>query len=86
MAYVFGESSRALLKHLQADPKTPKTADMIAKEMNVSPKVINGTATALSRKNLVKRIEMEGFEKKVIAITAAGLEVDPDAEKPEAEE
>jgi hypothetical protein len=49
----------------------------------MTPRSVNGTVTGLQKKELVVRQEVEGFEKKVIRLTAAGAGFDPEAEKAE---
>lgn len=85
MAAMFSENAQTVLRFLQGNVKGQFTADDIAEGTGVSSKSVNGIATGLQKKGLTERIEVEGIEKKVIRLTAAGEQVDPAAEKPAAE-
>lgn len=81
MAKVFSEKAAAVLVHMQANQDVNEMAPEIAAATGIDPKSITGVLNGLQKKGLVERVEMEGFEKKVIRLTSAGLSVDPDAEK-----
>lgn len=85
MAAMFSENAQTVLRFLQANIKGQFTADDIAEGTGLSAKSVNGIATGLQKKGLTERVEVEGIEKKVIRLTAAGEQADPDAEKPVAE-
>lgn len=83
---LFSENAKTILMHLQANNGVDETAEMIAEATGLPVKTVNGCVTsALQRKGYSERVEVEGFDKKVIRLTPAGVDVDPDAEKPEAE-
>lgn len=84
MTAMFSENARTILVHLQANNGVDETADMIAEATGLPVKTVNGCVTsALQRKGFTERVEVEGFTKKVIRLTPAGVDVDPDAEKEE---
>ena len=85
MTMMFSANAQAVLKFLQANPNGDFTADMIAEATGLSAASVNGTVTGLSRANkgFAVREEVEGIEKKVIRLTAKGMQVDPEMEKPE---
>lgn len=85
MAAMFSENAQTVLRYLQANVSAQLTADDIAEGTGLSSKSVNGIATGLQKKGLTERVEVEGIEKKVIRLTAAGEQVDPAAEKPAAE-
>ena len=57
----------------------------IAAATGIETKSITGVLNGLQKKGLVQRVEKEGFEKKVVQLTAEGASVDPREEKPEPE-
>lgn len=82
MTAMFSENARTILVHLQANNGVDETADMIAEATGLPVKTVNGCVTsALQRKGFTERVEVEGFDKKVIRLTPAGVDIDPDAEK-----
>ena len=85
MTMMFSTNAQAVLKFLQANPNGDFTADMIAEATGLSAASVNGTVTGLSRANkgFAVREEVEGIEKKVIRLTAKGMQVNPEMEKPE---
>lgn len=84
MAALFSDNAKTILTHLQANNGVDETADMIADATGLPVKTVNGCVTsALQRKGFTERVEVEGFDKKVIRLTPAGVDIDPDAEKPE---
>ncbi len=82
---MFSENSQAVLKFLQSHDGQ-YTANDIAEALGIRPQSVNGVVTSLQRKHLAERLTVEGFEKKVIALTTAGATVDPDMEKVEGAE
>ena len=77
----FSENAKIILKHLQKNNGQYETALMIAEATDMAPKTVNGVVTsALQRKGLAQRVACEGFDKKVIRLTKAGMEADPDEE------
>jgi prophage antirepressor-like protein len=84
MAAMFSDNAKALIKFLQANPEGQFTADDLAEALGLTTRQINGTATGTQKKGITERIEVEGFDKKVIRLTPAGLTVDTEMEKPEA--
>lgn len=85
MAAMFSENAQIVLRFLQGNKDGQFTADNIAEGTGLSAKSVNGIATGLQKKGLTERVEVEGIEKKVIRLTPAGEQADPDAEKPAAE-
>ena len=85
MAAMFSENAQTVLRFLQGNKDGQFTADGIAEGTGLSAKSVNGIATGLQKKGLTERVEVEGIEKKVIRLTAAGEQADPDAEKPAVE-
>lgn len=78
---MFSENTRNILVHLQANQGTDETAQMIADATGLPVRTVNGAVTAgLQRKGLATREEVDGFDKKVIRLTADGAAADPYAE------
>lgn len=86
MAQLFSENAQSIIKFLQANKGSDFTAPDIAEATGLKTATVNGVVTGLQKKGFTVREEVEGFEKKVIRLTAAGEQVDPAAEKPEAAE
>ena len=89
MANMFSENSQIVLKFLQANQGANVTSETIAEGTGLAEKSVNGILTALQREisghgQLIERVEVEGFKKKVIRLTAEGAAADPAAQKPEA--
>lgn len=87
---MFSENSQIVLKFLQANANADVTSETISQGTGIPEKSVNGILTALQREisghgKLIERVEVEGFKKKVIRLTAEGAAADPAAEKPEAE-
>ena len=82
---MFSENAQTVIRFLQANPGGQYTANDIAEATGLAARSVNGTVTGLQKKGICERIEVEGIEKKVIALTAVGASVDPDMDKPEAE-
>lgn len=87
---MFSENSQIVLKFLQANTGADVTSETISQGTGIPEKSVNGILTALQREisghgKLIERVEVEGFKKKVIRLTAEGAAADPMAEKPEAE-
>lgn len=77
----FSENAKIILKHLQDNNGKYETAEMIAEKTGLEIKTVNGVITsALQRHDLAQRLKCEGFEKKVIRLTKAGMEANPDEE------
>lgn len=90
MAAMFSENAKTVLTFLQANQGADVTSETIAQGTGLAEKSVNGILTALQREisghgQLIERVEVEGFKKKVIKLTAEGKAADPDAEKPAAE-
>lgn len=78
---LFSENAQTILVHLQANTGVDETAQMIADATGLPVKTVNGCVTAaLQRKGYAVREEVEGFDKKVIKLTAEGVAADPYAE------
>ena len=87
---MFSENAQAILKFLQANQNVDNTLATIAEGVGLPERSVNGTLVSLQREisghgKLIERVEVEGFDKKVIRLTAEGAAADPAAEKPEAE-
>ena len=82
---LFSENAQSVIRFLQANKGANYTANDIAEATGLAARSVNGTVTGLPKKGICERIEVEGVEKKVIVLTAAGASVDPDMDKPEAE-
>ena len=82
MAQMFSENAQGVIKFLQSDPNGQYTADDLADALGLTSRQINGTATGLQKKGITERVVVEGIEKKVIRLTAEGLAVDPEMERP----
>lgn len=85
MAYVFSEKAQAVLTYMQANQSATLMATDIAAATGIETKAITGVLNGLQRKGLIERVEVEGYEKKVVKLTAAGQLTDPKEEKPEPE-
>lgn len=81
---MFSENAQLVIRFLQANVGAQLTADNIADATGLTSRQVNGTVTGLAKKGIAERVEVEGIEKKVIALTAAGASVNPDMDKPEA--
>ena len=75
---ILSENAQAVLAHLQATTED-ETAQMIADATGIGVKSVNGVATGLAKRGLVYRHEVEGYDKKVISLTAEGAAFDPAA-------
>lgn len=84
MAALFSTNAQAVIRFLQANKSEKHTADDIAEALGLTPRQVNGTVTGLQKKGITERVEVEGFEKKVIQLTSAGETVDPAAERADA--
>ena len=90
MADMFSENSKIVLSYLQANAGSDQTSETIAAATGLAEKSVNGILTALQREisghgQLIERVEVEGFKKKVIKLTAEGAAADINAQKPEKE-
>lgn len=85
MSYVLSEKAQAILAHLQANVDTDETFVEVAEATGLEARSVNGTVTGLAKRGLVERVEVEGFDKKVIRLTDAGRTFDPMTEKVEAD-
>jgi DNA-binding MarR family transcriptional regulator len=85
MSYVLSEKAQAILAHLQANVGTDETFVEVAEATGLEARSVNGTVTGLAKRGLVERVEVEGFDKKVIRLTDAGRTFDPMTEKVEAD-
>ena len=80
MANKLSENAVTILKFLQ-DNTGDYDYTEIAEKVNLAPKTVSGCITsALQKRGLAERVEVEGKEKKVIRLTVEGLSFDPDAE------
>lgn len=90
MAKLFKENTQAVLSYLQDNTDSQNTAASIAEALGLPKKSVDGILTGLQRETsthpqLIKRVVVEGVEGKVIELTAAGADADPDADRPEKE-
>lgn len=88
MADMFSENSKTVLSYLQANQDEDQTSETIANATGLSERSVNGILTSLQREvsghgKLIQRVEVEGFKKKVIKLTAEGQSADINAQKPE---
>lgn len=83
--FVLSEKAQAILAHLQATAGTDETFVEVAAATGLEGRSVNGTVTGLAKRGLVERVEVEGFDKKVIRLTDAGRVFDPMTEKVEAD-
>ena len=87
---MFSENSKTVLAFLQANQGADVTSETIAQGTGLAEKSVNGILTALQREisghgQLIQRVEVEGFKKKVIRLTPEGAAADINAQKPEKE-
>lgn len=85
MTAMFSEKAQAVLTFMQANTKADLTASIIAENTGIEKKSITGVLNGLARKGLIERVEVEGQKDKLVRLTADGLVVDPEAEKPAAD-
>ena len=88
MADMFSENSKIVLSFLQANQGANVTSETISEGTGIPEKSVNGILTALQREisghgQLIQRVEVEGFKKKVIRLTPEGQAADINAQKPE---
>lgn len=82
MAYLFSENSQKILRHLQANVGTDETVAMIAEKVGMTEKAANAVIlSGLQRRDCAYRVEVEGFDRKVIRLTEKGKTIDPQIEK-----
>lgn len=85
MADMFSEKAQAVLSYLQVNQDTSLMATDIAAATGIETKSITGVLNGLQKKGLVERIQVEGFEKKIVRLTPTGVAIDPYAQKAEEE-
>lgn len=78
--FVLSEKAQTVLAHLQANAGTDETFVDIAEATGLEGRSVNGTITGLAKRGLVERVEVEGFDKKVVRLTDDGRVFDPMAE------
>lgn len=84
MAFLFSDNAQKVITFLQNTAGTDQTAQDIADATGLPVKTVQGVVTsALKRRGLADRKEVDHLDKKVIYLTATGLETDPMMEKPE---
>ena len=86
------ENTRKIFDYVKEHDGEDFTAKDIAAALDLNPKSVNGSITAFAKKKLMDRVEAEienadGTHDKVklIQLTDAGREFDPDAEEAKAE-
>lgn len=87
---MFSENSKVVLSFLQANQGADVTSETISQATGLAEKSVNGILTGLQREisghgQLIERVEVEGFKKKVIRLTPEGAAADVNAQKPEKE-
>lgn len=82
--YVFSDSARAVLHYLRDNQPLNATYRTVAEATGLRPRSASCTITALAKKNLVYREEVDE-NTKYIHLTNKGMLVDIDAVKSEAE-
>lgn len=82
---MFSEKAQAVLSYLQVNQDTSLMATDIAAATGIETKSITGVLNGLQKKGLVERIQVEGFEKKIVRLTPTGVAIDPYAQKAEEE-
>lgn len=75
--FVLSDNAQAVLAHLQATAGTDETFVEIAQKLGLENRSVNGTITGLAKRGLVERVQVEGFDKKVVRLTEAGKVFDP---------
>ena len=81
MSKPLSENARTVLGYLQGNVGTEVTYVQIAEATGLAPRTVNGIITsALVKRGLAERKTVEGQEKKLIVLTDAGRDYDPDAE------
>lgn len=81
MGKPLSENAKIVLNYLQGSVDKDVTYVQIAEETNLPPRTVNGILTsALVKRGLATRVAVEGQEKKLIVLTDAGRDYDPDAE------
>lgn len=82
MAYLFSENSQKILRHLQANIGIDETVAMIAEKVGMTEKAANAVIlSGLQRRDCAYRVEVDGFDRKVIRLTEKGKTIDPQIEK-----
>lgn len=86
------DNSKNIFNYVKAHDGEDFTAKDIAAALDLNPRSVNGSVTALCKKDLMVRVDAEienadGTHDKVklIQLTDAGREFDPDAEETKAE-
>lgn len=82
MTCLFSPNAQTVLKHLQANVGTDETVAMIAEKVGLTEKAANAVIlSGLQRRDCAYRVEVEGFNRKVIRLTEKGKTIDPAIEK-----
>ena len=82
MACLFSENAQKILRHLQANVGTDETVAMIAEKVGMTEKTANAVIlSGLQRRDCAYRVEVDGFDRKVIRLTEKGKTIDPQIEK-----
>lgn len=77
---VLSEKSQIVLAHLQESQGISETAPDIAAATGLSTAGVNGVVTGLAKKGLAERVVEDGYERKIIRLTADGVAFDLNAE------
>ncbi len=81
MAKVLSEKAIAIISYLRENSNEVLIADDIAEALEITSRSANGAITALAKKGLVEREEVDNVKKKVIRLTPKGEVADLDEEK-----
>ena len=82
MACLFSPNAQIVLRHLQANVGTDETVAMIAKKVGLTEKAANAVIlSGLQQRDCAYRVEVDGFDRKVIRLTEKGKTIDPAIEK-----
>ena len=82
MACLFSDNCQIILRHLQANVGTDETVAMIAKKVGMTEKTVNAVIlSGLQKRDCAYRVELDGFDRKVIRLTEKGKTIDPKIEK-----
>lgn len=86
MAKPLSENARTILTYLQDNSHADVNYGQIAEATGLAPRTVNGIVTsALVKRELAVRIQVEGSDKKIIRLTDLGMNYDPTADDTKAE-
>ena len=79
--YLLSDKARTIMDVLQNTVGQDLDAPQLAEETDLPCKTVNAVATALARRGLVCRVEVEGRDRKIIRLTEEGEVFDIDTPK-----